>query len=685
MIYVHGIARLLSVDHIVSVMGVIWYTGKKSPQAPLPLGLRLLPGGPMKKKCMRWQRFLSFLAVCGLTAGGLTTVAAAEPAATEQGALRQEIAAKLVEEALRREVNGQSGARDALLRQALDRDSSNATARWQSGFVWDGSQWIPVDDMPLAEELQARIRRYEEVRSGCADTVVAQWQLANWCALSGLKLQERAHLFRVIQLMPDHQGARQRLGFRRINGRWQRLESIWRGLQDAQAAAQAWRTWGPRLVEIRESLLQKSRAKREDGQSRLRALSDARAIPVVEALFTGHSPVISQAAVAWFADRPQHQASMALVRQALFSPWLPIRSTAVGYLSKRPRDHFVPALLAELSVPIESRMQRMVVNGQLVYRHVFVREGQNENDVVVRDRAYVARDARQLVSPVVNSPFNLPFGGARVGNRDRDQRRRNLTLADATDAAVERAEARRRADAQMRVLKLVRERQQRRQNEQINQQNQQIFAVLRGTTGQSLQQPQQWWNWWDRQNEVNFTGTKPNNVDYQRFQASVSLVSGTGTGRGRGRGECFVAGTPVWTITGMVAIDQVKPGDLVLAQHPETGELTYQPVLQRTVRPVEPLVRIQLEQEALVASGGHPFWVLGKGWVLLRQLKPSHQLHGLEGAVAIVQVEPAPAAVTYNLVVDRFQTYFVGRDRLLCHDNSERRPTNALVPGLLKQ
>lgn len=610
---------------------------------------------------------------------------AADPAAVDDQALRQELSAKLVEEALRREVSGQATARDEILKQALERDSSNATARWQSGFVWDGSEWVRVDQISQSETLQARIRQYEEMRAQCADTAPAQWQLANWCALSGLKLQERAHLYRVVQLLPDHQGARQRLGFRRINGRWQRLESIWQGLQDAQRAAQSLRTWGPRLVEVRKLLLQKNRAKRDDALNQLRALSDARAIPAVETVLAGRNPVLSQIAVDWFAARPHHQASLALVRQALFSPWTPVRVAAVGHLAQRPRDHYIPPLLAELSAPIESRMQRAVVNGQLVYRHIFVREGQSENDVVVRDRAFVPRDARRGLSPVVNSPFNLPFVGVRAGTRERETRPRNLTLAQATEALLERAEARRRADAQMRVVKLVRERRQRQQNAQINQQNQQIFAVLRGTTGQALQQPQQWWDWWDQQNEVNFTGEKPNNVDYRRFELSVALETGVPTGRQRRRGECFVAGTPVWTITGPVAIDQVQAGDLVLSQHPETGELTYQPVLQRTMRPIEPLVRIHLAEESLVASGGHPFWVLGKGWVLLRKLRSSQQLHGLDGAVPVVEIEPAHAAVTYNLVVDRFQTYFVGQDRLLCHDNSERRPTNALVPGLLKE
>ena len=267
----------------------------------------------MKQRFTQYSSLFLVAAVC--TVVGVAAFATDVESVDDQ-ALRQELSTKLVEEALRREVNGQAKARDEILKQALERDSSNATARWQSGFVWDGSEWVRVDQISQSETLQARIRQYEEMRAQSAGTVAAQWQLANWCALSGLKLQERAHLYRVIQLLPDHQGARQRLGFRRINGRWQRLESIWQGLQDAQRAAQSLRTWGPRLVEVRKSLLQKNRVKRDGALSQLRALSDARAIPAVETVLTGHNPVLSQIAVDWFAARPHHQASLALIRQA---------------------------------------------------------------------------------------------------------------------------------------------------------------------------------------------------------------------------------------------------------------------------------------------------------------------------------------------------------------------------------
>jgi hypothetical protein len=45
-------------------------------------------------------------------------------------------------------------------------------------------------------------------------------------------------------------------------------------------------------------------------------------------------------------------------------------------------------------------------------------------------------------------------------------------------------------------------------------------------------------------------------------------------------------------------------------------------------------------------------------------------------------VDDLPDAEAYNLVVDDFHTYFVGRLGLLVHDNNFRRPTTAVLPGL---
>ena len=52
------------------------------------------------------------------------------------------------------------------------------------------------------------------------------------------------------------------------------------------------------------------------------------------------------------------------------------------------------------------------------------------------------------------------------------------------------------------------------------------------------------------------------------------------------------------------------------------------------------------------------------------------------GTTPIDSVGPAGEGLAYNLVVADFHTYFVGGARILSHDNTIRRPTSAIVPGL---
>jgi hypothetical protein len=68
---------------------------------------------------------------------------------------------------------------------------------------------------------------------------------------------------------------------------------------------------------------------------------------------------------------------------------------------------------------------------------------------------------------------------------------------------------------------------------------------------------------------------------------------------------------------------------------------------------------------------------------MAKQLQPGNLLHGLGGAVTIESVEQLPdEQPAHNLVVDGFNTYFVGQAGVLVHDNEFRRPTTSIVPGL---
>lgn len=67
---------------------------------------------------------------------------------------------------------------------------------------------------------------------------------------------------------------------------------------------------------------------------------------------------------------------------------------------------------------------------------------------------------------------------------------------------------------------------------------------------------------------------------------------------------------------------------------------------------------------------------------MARHLVPGSRAHGVTGTAQIDTIEPAGKGPAYNLVVADFHTYFVGDAKILSHDNTIRRPTDAIVPGL---
>jgi hypothetical protein len=140
----------------------------------------------------------------------------------------------------------------------------------------------------------------------------------------------------------------------------------------------------------------------------------------------------------------------------------------------------------------------------------------------------------------------------------------------------------------------------------------------------------------------------------------------------------------VWTKTGTRAIESLERGDLVLSQNVDTGELKYEPVLLRTVRPPSQLVKIMLDGEELHSTPGHRFWVAGAGWRMAKELKPGDVVHSVSWSARVRSVTQAEIGEAYNLVVAECSTYFVGETGMLTHDITVQRATQATVPGFAK-
>ena len=91
---------------------------------------------------------------------------------------------------------------------------------------------------------------------------------------------------------------------------------------------------------------------------------------------------------------------------------------------------------------------------------------------------------------------------------------------------------------------------------------------------------------------------------------------------------------------------------------------------------------VKMPEEEFIATRGHRFWVEGTGWLMAKELPAKSSLHSLNGGLAVEAVEPTDAVDCYNLVVDDFHTFVVGKTQLLVHDKTCPQPTTAATPGL---
>jgi hypothetical protein len=436
---------------------------------------------------------------------------------------------------------------------------------------------------------------------------------------------------------------------------------------------------------------------------------------------------------------PHPAAAESLARYAAFSGFDDVRAAAAAGLKRHPLDHYAPLLLSGLQSPIEASLRWMLNDvGDLVTQCSFYQEGAladvsyalmvspvySEADVwpvpvsVTPGTGTVAisgsPQARQAL--MRNDPGAAAAAAYAQANADAAAVPQQIANAKAHNAVA--AAASRRLNAQRALGQAARNEAAVRDavdraNRRIAERNAQIVAVLHETTGLDLgDQPMPWWAWWWQDyNEMYTVSSSTDQLDsdespkpeyhydaykpYRGSSASFAPISSVGSGAvGLNAGtaglasSCFAPGTKVWTLVGQQPIEKIQVGDRVLAQDVETGELAYKPVLAVTMRPPARWMKLGFGSEAITATPSHPFWASGKGWQMTKQLKVGSLVHTLSGSVPVEKVErmkpdSSDPITAYNLIVADFSSYFVGDRGTLVHDNTARKPTVALLPGLV--
>ncbi|NLX95013.1 MAG: hypothetical protein GXY83_02435 [Rhodopirellula sp.] len=579
-------------------------------------------------------------------------------------------AAGIIHDALQREAKQEIDDRVALIRPALEMLPTHPEALWHTGFVFDrlSEQWLRFDEVAQFCGKDDRLQAYRKVRGNYPQTVAGQRELARWCAQRKLDDQARAHLTQVLERDPDHAAARRELGYRWVNGTWVSEPDLAAAEAHARKTVEDTKVWKPRLEKLYEGLTHPSPQRREQAQQEFLAIRDPGVIGAIEVVFCAKGGDAALAGIEALRNISSSEGAAALAWHAVFSPWEPVRQAAAMALQSQDKHDYVPLLLGAMQSPIQSRVeiyQRTAGNvaDGLLYRHMFYREGMEARELAVLDDAFQHVFTTRTVRTVART--NRDQGAGRLESAVRDMQMRRQTMEIARRQAEAKAAERETAVA--------------RHNLAVDALNARVGWALGQATGEYRPYtPQQWQEWWYDYNEVVSEGERPLRRYYQyETDLRVSQLTPMQTSH-----SCFAAGTPVWTESGPVPVQDVRVGDRVFACNPETGCLDLKAVLKTTINPQAETLTLQIGGKTIAATGGHVFWVSGTGWAKFRDLKPGMRLHTMQGTVEVQSVEPATEQPTYNLIVADFHTYFAGEARILTHDITIRRPTNCIVPGL---
>jgi hypothetical protein len=510
-----------------------------------------------------------------------------------------------------------------------------------------------------------------------ADSPADSASLARWCRKNDLDDEARVHWASVLNADPTNREALRGMQMHWRNGQLQSADNVKQARSETVSAKQSLRHWMPEVAAWLRDLAGKDELAIAEATRRIEAISDIAAIPAFEkATLTeqandkAKNPAFKRMCLAFLValrDMPESPATESLVRYALASEIASVRAGAIRELQYRPLTDFVPNLLDALAAPIQSRYRvDRDPDGSMRYSRELYREGAFADWSFQSVRSIFQPFSQAGVLANVGSVASNPLMSVRVANTPS----RGVSAMGAQRAARQYEQEIANGEAQVEAI-----------NERTTASNQRIVAVLEGATGQSLGiEPRAWWDWYQDYTDYYRTDDRP---VYATLETSNDYVLPPITGGSGGGVECFVRGTPVWTKTGPRPIETLTPGDLVLSQNVNSGEIAYKPVLLRTLRPVGPTVQVSTSKEQLRVTRGHPFWVDGIGWQMTKELEEGAFLHAISGTATVESIRPSNDEETFNLVVSDFNTYFVGESGILVHDNVPRRPTRSVVPGLI--
>lgn len=154
---------------------------------------------------------------------------------------------------------------------------------------------------------------------------------------------------------------------------------------------------------------------------------------------------------------------------------------------------------------------------------------------------------------------------------------------------------------------------------------------------------------------------------------------------------CFKEGTPVLTDKGLVAIEDLRVGDEVISENPQTHQTALQPITELYLTEGKQLYELVLKDaegklETVQVTDNHPYWISNKTWVESAKLQPGMQIEAFKNKLlTVVELKPlGKVENTYNIKVARFHTYFAGEKLALVHNCTCEEVAKGASNGLIE-
>lgn len=142
---------------------------------------------------------------------------------------------------------------------------------------------------------------------------------------------------------------------------------------------------------------------------------------------------------------------------------------------------------------------------------------------------------------------------------------------------------------------------------------------------------------------------------------------------------CFVAGTPITAMYGIINIENIKIGDWVLSYNQKSHTNEYSQVLDTmTFKVQENMYKIHINNTTLQVTGVHKFLITRHGkeqWISAKQLQVGDKVRFANGKHHIIDditIEYKTVQV-YNFEVSGNHNYYVGKDQILAHNKGGKK------------